>query len=54
MLLEFCRGARKSTNVLKALAEDLYLDKIPKRWMKYTVANIGVTAWINDFVKRVD
>lgn len=54
MLLELCKGIRKSTNILKSLAEDLYLEKIPNRWRKYTVANISGTAWVSDFVKRVE
>jgi hypothetical protein len=48
-----CQGKRKSTNVLKRLAEDLNADVIPKNWNKYTVANISATIWVNDFIKRV-
>lgn len=53
MLKEMCDGTRKSTNMLKQLADDLFKDIIPNRWRKYTVANISATAWVNDFVKRV-
>ena len=53
LLIEMCKGLRKSTNVLKRLAEDLHADVIPKSWLKYTVANISATAWVNDFCKRV-
>jgi dynein heavy chain 1 len=54
MILEMCKGIRKSTNVLKHLAEDIHADTIPKAWRKYTIANISVTAWVIDFIKRVE
>lgn len=53
-LIELCKGTRKSTNVLKGLAEDLNADVIPAAWRKYTVANISATIWVNDFIKRVN
>lgn len=53
LLIEMCKGLRKSTNALKKLAEDLFADVIPTTWRKYTVANISATVWVNDFVKRV-
>lgn len=53
-LLELCQAKRKSTQQLKQLAEELHADIIPKKWRKYTVANISCTAWVTDFVKRVD
>jgi len=53
-LIELCQAKRKSTRQLKQLAEELYADIIPKKWRKYTIANIPVTAWVNDFVKRVE
>lgn len=53
-LLELCQGKRKSTQQLKQLAEELHADVIPKKWRKYTVANISCTAWVTDFVKRVE
>lgn len=52
-LIELCKGLRKSTNILKQMADDIYKDKIPIRWRKYVVANITVTEWVSDFVKRV-
>jgi hypothetical protein len=54
MVREMCTGERKSTNVLKSLAEELHADVIPKKWRKYNIANISATEWINDFKKRVD
>jgi len=53
MLIEMCSGKRKSTNILKMLAENLFADLIPTSWRKYTVANISATMWVSDFVKRV-
>jgi len=52
-LIEMCKGTRKSTNMLKKLAEDLNAEVIPDRWRKYTVANVSATIWVNDFVRRV-
>jgi len=54
MLIQMCAGTRKSTNALKRLAEDIFGDVIPATWRKYTVANISATAWVSDFVKRVN
>lgn len=55
MVLELCKGIRKQTNILKSLSEDLHAEVIPKHWRaKYVVANISVSAWIIDFVKRVE
>lgn len=53
LLIEMCVGTRKSTNILKKLAEDLTMDVIPQKWRRYTVANIPASAWLSDFVKRV-
>lgn len=54
MLIEMSKGDRKSTNVLKKLAESLHADVIPNKWRVYTVANISASAWVSDFVKRVE
>ena len=54
MIREMCSGERKSTNILKSLAEDLHADVIPKRWRRFNIANITVTEWIDDFKKRID
>ena len=51
---EMCSGERKSTNILKSLAEDMHADVIPKKWRKYNVANISGTEWVNDFKNRID
>lgn len=54
LLRELCSGARKSTNILKALAENLHADVIPVKWNKFNIANITATEWVNDFKKRID
>lgn len=54
MVLDLCKGNRKLTNILKQLAEDIYSDRIPKQWRKYVIANVSVTAWVVDFIKRID
>jgi len=54
MLIEMCKGERKSTNVLRVLAEALHVDVIPKKWRVYVVANVSATVWVTDFVKRVE
>lgn len=54
-VLELCQGKRKQTNVLKQLSEDLHAETIPKQWRAtYVVGNITATAWVIDFVKRVE
>lgn len=53
MLIELCKGERKSTNILKELARELHADLIPKRWRRYTVATVPVTIWVNDFIRRI-
>lgn len=53
-VLQLTKGKRKQTNVLKQLCEDLHQEQIPKQWRRYVVANITATAWIIDFVKRVE
>jgi dynein heavy chain 1 len=53
-LRELCTGERKSTNILKSLAQDLHADVIPKRWRRFNIANITVTEWIEDFKKRIE
>ena len=53
LMIEMCSGKRKSTNILKMLAENIFGDLIPVSWRKYTVANMSATAWVSDFVKRV-
>jgi len=53
MLIDLCKGDRKSTNILKELAHELHADLIPKRWRKYTVATVPVTLWVNDLVRRI-
>ena len=54
MLKEMCAGERKSTNILKNLAQELHGDVIPKKWRRYNIASITATEWINDFKKRVE
>lgn len=47
-------GEVKMTNELREICKDLEIDAIPKKWKKYTIANITVTEWIIDFVKRLN
>ena len=54
MLAEMCQGERKSTNMLKGLAQELHADVIPKRWRRYNIANVTVTEWVDDFKRRID
>jgi dynein heavy chain 1, cytosolic len=53
-VLDLCKGVRKQTNILKQLSEDIHAEIIPKQWRKYTIANISVTEWVADFVKRCE
>ena len=49
-----CAGERKSTNILKQLAEELHGDVIPKKWRRYNIANITATEWLDDFKRRIE
>jgi len=53
-LKEMCKGERKSTNVLKQLAQELHADLIPKKWRRFNIANITATEWLEDFKKRIE
>eukprot|EP00927_Polykrikos_kofoidii_P026243 TRINITY_DN23401_c0_g4_i1.p1 TRINITY_DN23401_c0_g4~~TRINITY_DN23401_c0_g4_i1.p1 ORF type:complete len:2209 (-),score=513.79 TRINITY_DN23401_c0_g4_i1:103-6207(-) len=49
-----CTGEVKTTNELRSLLTSLQADEIPAPWRKFAVANITVTDWITDFVRRCD
>jgi len=52
---EVCSGERKSTQQIKALAECLHADDIPKHWKLYIVPEtMTASEWITDFVARVE
>ena len=53
-LYELCTGERRSTNVLRTLAQALHSDTIPTKWRKYAVGNISATDWLIDFKNRLD
>jgi dynein heavy chain 1 len=54
-ILEVCNGERKSTNNIKALAESLHADVVPKEWKKYTVPDTWpASEWLTDFQTRVE
>lgn len=52
-LLEVCQGTKKSTNELRALADQLHVDAIPKSWRVYRVADMAASEWVIDFQKRL-
>jgi dynein heavy chain 1 len=55
LVLEVCRGERKSTNHLKAVAQSLHTDAVPTHWKKYVVPETMTAAeWLGDFARRVD
>lgn len=55
LVLEVCRGERKSTNHIKALAQSLHADAVPPHWRKYVVPDAMPAAeWLSDFARRVD
>lgn len=50
-----CEGTRKSTNELRLIGEQIFTEIPPVKWNKYKVSDgIQVTAWVTDFVKRVN
>lgn len=56
LVLEVCRGERKSSNAIKAISTAIHADVIPPSWKKVYVVPDTFTAaeWLNDFKKRVD
>lgn len=56
LVLEVCRGERKSTNAIKAISTAMHADVIPPNWKKNYIVPDTFTAaeWLNDFKKRVD
>ena len=52
-LLEVCQATKKSTNELRALADELHVDAIPKAWRVYRVADMTAPEWMVDFQKRL-
>ena len=55
LVLEVCKGERKSTNHIKALAQALHADTVPPSWKKYVVPDsVPAAEWLNDFARRVE
>jgi dynein heavy chain 1 len=55
LVLEVCRGERKSTNHVKAVAQTLHADAVPAHWARYTVpASMTAAEWLSDFARRVE
>jgi len=55
LVLEVCKGERKSTNHIKALAQALHADAVPPGWKKYVVPDsVPAAEWLNDFARRVE
>jgi len=53
-LLSACEGNSKTTNDTRQLIQELTTDQVPKVWKKFAIAEITVTSWLADFVKRLD
>jgi dynein heavy chain 1 len=55
LVLEVCKGERKSTNHIKALAQSLHADAVPPHWKKYVVPDsMPAAEWLTDLARRVD
>lgn len=55
MILEVCRGEKKSTNYVKLLAQNIHAEVIPNHWKKYVVPlSMTASEWLFDFKKRVE
>lgn len=52
-LVRFVDGEVKATNALRQVVAQLAKDAIPPRWSQYAVAQLAVTYWTQDFVRRV-
>ena len=53
-LIEMAEGRLQPLQDLKRLAKLIYAGEVPKEWKKYTVADINVSLWIQDFKNRVE
>jgi len=54
-IVAICNEEAKWTNVLHKIAQELIADVPPEGWLLYKVhTDISASAWINDFVKRVE
>eukprot|EP01084_Bolivina_argentea_P169778 294273_1 len=53
-LIQFIDGEIKSTNDLRLLVSELSKELIPIKWNLYTMETVGVSHWIEDFVRRVE
>merc|ERR1739838_1025378 len=54
-LLELCEGKVKSTNALRAMAQNITTDSVPKAWKKFVVPEaMTVTEWLADFALRIE
>merc|ERR1719221_1057215 len=49
-----CEGNVKTTNDIRQMIADLNTDSVPASWKKYAVADITVTAWLADFIARLE
>jgi len=44
----------KATNPIRDLFKSIQRDKIPAHWRTYTVEDMSISLWIDDFVARID
>eukprot|EP00928_Gymnodinium_smaydae_P025254 TRINITY_DN20180_c0_g1_i4.p1 TRINITY_DN20180_c0_g1~~TRINITY_DN20180_c0_g1_i4.p1 ORF type:complete len:4280 (-),score=1133.62 TRINITY_DN20180_c0_g1_i4:296-13135(-) len=49
-----CVGELKPSNDLKALINDAQSDQVPAQWRKFKMADVTMTDWISDFIKRCE
>lgn len=52
LLKGVCAGEIKLTNDLRALLSDMQMDSIPGHWRTFACADMTVTDWISDFIRR--
>ena len=55
LVIEVCKGERKSTNQIKTLATNLHADVVPNHWKKYIIPEtMTASEWLSDFILRVE
>lgn len=55
LILEVCKGEKKSTSYVKTLAQNIHAEVIPLHWKKYIVPlTMTASEWLFDFKRRVD
>jgi hypothetical protein len=53
-LIEVSQGAKKLTNETRLLLSSIVKGMVPSAWQLYQCSLVSLSAWISDFIKRLD